>query len=62
MVLASLFGTPTGVLMFVVLYHPMHDLYKVHSEVIFFTLFGVFLALSWAGSHSVKAVLAPAKG
>ncbi|KAE8737021.1 hypothetical protein FOCC_FOCC017519 [Frankliniella occidentalis] len=55
MVLASLLGTPTGILFFTALYHPMHDLYKVHSEVTFFVVFAVFLALAWAGSYAAEA-------
>ncbi|KAK3923737.1 Phosphoribosylamine--glycine ligase [Frankliniella fusca] len=62
--LSGLLGTPTGVLFFTALYHPMHDLYKVHSEVTFFVVFAVFLALAWAGSRSREAVAAaaPASG
>ncbi|KAJ1521057.1 hypothetical protein ONE63_002764 [Megalurothrips usitatus] len=52
LVMASLLGTPLGVLMFPMLYHTFHDIYKVHSEVTFFALFAVFLAVSWAGTLS----------
>ncbi|KAJ2937405.1 hypothetical protein O0L34_g19091 [Tuta absoluta] len=33
---------PGGVLMFVPIYHPLHDLYGIHSEVTFFLLFSIF--------------------
>ncbi|CAH0385600.1 unnamed protein product [Bemisia tabaci] len=39
---AVLLGTPTGILFFVLIYHPLHDVLKIHSEVTFFTLFSVF--------------------
>ncbi|KAJ2954411.1 hypothetical protein O0L34_g2676 [Tuta absoluta] len=42
MLLAVLFGMPGGVLMFVPIYHPLHDLYGIHSEVTFFLLFSIF--------------------
>lgn len=33
LVSASLFGMPGGCLLFMVLYHPLHDFYNIHSEV-----------------------------
>nr|AXY94765.1 GMPiso00160 [Galleria mellonella] len=40
--IASLLGMPGGVLMFVPLYHPLHDVLGIHSEVTFFLLFSIF--------------------
>lgn len=40
--LASLLGMPGGVLMFVPIYHPLHDMYRIHTEVAFFLLFSIF--------------------
>lgn len=37
-------GMPGGVLMFVPLYHPLHDQHGLHSEVTFFALFALFAA------------------
>ncbi|CAG9781879.1 unnamed protein product [Diatraea saccharalis] len=42
LLVAVLLGMPGGVLMFVPIYHPLHDVYKIHSEVTFFLLFSIF--------------------
>lgn len=50
---------PGGVLIFTVLYHTMHDIYKVHSEVTFFVLFAIFMGLTITGlrySEPIKAL------
>ncbi|CAH0546976.1 unnamed protein product [Brassicogethes aeneus] len=52
--IAALLGTPGGILMFVVLYHPMHDIYNIHSEVCFFILFAFGLLIIWTGDRSKK--------
>lgn len=54
LVLASLLGMPGGVLLFLPLYHPLHDLGGVHSEVTFFILFTVFMAIIWSGDRCQK--------
>ncbi|KAG6457988.1 hypothetical protein O3G_MSEX010600 [Manduca sexta] len=41
-IIATLLGMPGGVLMFVPIYHPLHDILKIHSEVTFFMLFAIF--------------------
>ncbi|XP_046414735.1 uncharacterized protein LOC124176911 isoform X1 [Neodiprion fabricii] len=50
-VLPALLGMPGGVLLFLPLYHPLHDHYGIHSEVTFFFLFTVFLVLAWSGDR-----------
>ncbi|XP_049812477.1 uncharacterized protein LOC126259609 [Schistocerca nitens] len=52
--LAALLGTPGGVLLFLPLYHPLHDIAKIHSEVTFFIIFTVFLAIIWTSERSPK--------
>ncbi|KAL0902549.1 hypothetical protein ABMA27_000391 [Loxostege sticticalis] len=42
LMIAVLLGMPGGVLLFVPIYHPLHDVYKVHTEVAVFLLFTVF--------------------
>ncbi|XP_072931059.1 uncharacterized protein [Epargyreus clarus] len=49
MLLAALLGMPGGVLMFVPIYHPLHDLYKIHTEVAFFLLFAIFGVIVFHG-------------
>lgn len=46
-VIAALFGMPGGVLLFIPLYHPLHDVYHIHSEVTVFFLFAIFLSVIW---------------
>ncbi|XP_023945394.2 uncharacterized protein LOC112051101 [Bicyclus anynana] len=42
LIIATILGMPFGVLLFVPIYHPLHDNLKIHSEVTFFLLFSVF--------------------
>ncbi|CAK1555023.1 unnamed protein product [Leptosia nina] len=42
LVLSSMLGMFGGVLLFIPIYHPLHDMYKIHSEVTFFLLFAIF--------------------
>lgn len=51
---ASLLGTPGGILMFIPIYHPLHDVYKLHSEVTFFILFAIFLLIIWSGDRKAQ--------
>lgn len=50
--LTALLGMPGGVLLFLPLYHPLHDIAGIHSEVTFFMLFTVFLLISWTGDRT----------
>ena len=47
--LTALLGMPGGVLLFLPLYHLLHDIIGIHSEVTFFMLFTVILLISWTG-------------
>ncbi|XP_004929918.1 uncharacterized protein LOC101746861 [Bombyx mori] len=42
LILATILGMPGGVLLFVPIYHPLHDIYKIHSEITFFLLFAIY--------------------
>ncbi|XP_048508483.1 uncharacterized protein LOC105689904 isoform X2 [Athalia rosae] len=54
-VLTGLFTTPGGILMFLPIYHPLHDMHGIHSEVTFFLLLTIFLAIIWSGDrNSIK--------
>lgn len=53
-IIAALLGTPGGVLMFIPIYHPLHDTYKIHSEVTFFFLFSIFLLIVWTGDRVAR--------
>ncbi|KAJ9592732.1 hypothetical protein L9F63_015612, partial [Diploptera punctata] len=59
--LTGILGMPGGVLLFLPLYHPLHDLAGIHSEVTFFILFSIFLLISWTGdrtpSHDARPLL-----
>lgn len=50
--LTALLGMPGGVLLFLPIYHPLHDIAGIHSEVTFFILFTVFLLISWTGDRT----------
>lgn len=40
---------PGGVLILITLYHTMHDIYQIHSEVTFFVLFAIFMGITVTG-------------
>ncbi|KAL4703426.1 hypothetical protein ACJJTC_008145 [Scirpophaga incertulas] len=42
LILSVLLGMPGGVLLFIPIYHPLHDTYGIHSEVTFFMLLSIF--------------------
>ncbi|CAG4942030.1 unnamed protein product [Colias eurytheme] len=54
LILASLLGMPGGVVMFIPIYHPLHDLFNIHSEVTFFFLASIFLAIVLVGLLSER--------
>ncbi|XP_024944272.1 uncharacterized protein LOC107271244 [Cephus cinctus] len=56
-VLSSLLGMPGGVLLFLPIYHPLHDNFNVHTEVCFFLLFAVFLVLAWSGERASRPTI-----
>ncbi|KAF9417710.1 hypothetical protein HW555_005291 [Spodoptera exigua] len=49
LLISSLLGMPGGVLMFIPIYHPLHDVFKIHSEVTFFLLFSIFAMIVLSG-------------
>ncbi|XP_046977191.1 uncharacterized protein LOC124543163 [Vanessa cardui] len=49
LLIATLLGMPGGVLLFVPIYHPLHDVYKLHSEVTFFLLFSIYFVIVLLG-------------
>lgn len=54
---AAILGPVGGVLLFIPIYHPLHDVFKIHSEVTFFIIFTVSLVLVWSGDRSPKPLL-----
>lgn len=44
---ASFLGMPGGCLLFIPLYHPMHDFFNVHSEVTTVTIILIWAAVVW---------------
>jgi hypothetical protein len=61
-VLSAILGMPGGVLLFLPLYHPLHDLAGIHSEVTFFMLFTIFLLISWTGDRTPTPDARPRSG
>lgn len=46
-IIAAFLGMPGGVLLFIPLYHPLHDIYNIHSEITCFLLFAIYASLIW---------------
>ncbi|XP_067003157.2 uncharacterized protein [Anabrus simplex] len=57
--LAAMLGMPGGVLLFLPIYHPLHDLANVHSEVTFFMLLTMFLLIIWSADRVPKSPKIP---
>lgn len=53
-IIASLLGAPSGVILFLPNYHPLHDIFKVHSEVTFFIIFTIFLLIIWTADRQPR--------
>ncbi|RZF33725.1 hypothetical protein LSTR_LSTR007753, partial [Laodelphax striatellus] len=61
MLVASLLGAPGGVLVFILIYHPLHDIAGIHSEVTFFMMFSIVLLIVWSSDRSSnKSSITPA--
>ena len=60
--LTAVLAMPGGVLLFLPLYHPLHDIAGIHSEVTFFILFTVFLLISWTGDRTPTQDARPQPG
>ncbi|XP_066142181.1 uncharacterized protein [Euwallacea fornicatus] len=54
-IMAGFLGPVGGVLLFLPIYHPLHDILKIHSEVTYFILFTIFLILIWSGDRTPKS-------
>lgn len=54
-VIAGVLGTPGGILLFLPIYHPLHDIYKIHSEVTYFCILTTFLLIIWSGDRTPRS-------
>ncbi|KAK9887148.1 hypothetical protein WA026_020595 [Henosepilachna vigintioctopunctata] len=53
-IIASLLGTPGGVLLFLPIYHPLHDIWKIHGEVTYFIVLTIYLCIIWSADRKPK--------
>lgn len=53
---------PGGVLLFLPIYHPLHDLGKLHSENTFFMLFAAYLLIIWSADRQHRPNSRPVAG
>ncbi|XP_060521139.1 uncharacterized protein LOC132698828 [Cylas formicarius] len=53
-VITGFVGPIGGILLFIPIYHPLHDNYKIHSEVTFFILFTIFLLIIWSADRKPR--------
>lgn len=61
LICASLLGMPGGCLLFIPFYHPLHDFYKVPSEVTSVSILMVFTAIVWRFDRKSNRYQRPAK-
>ncbi|VEN42048.1 unnamed protein product [Callosobruchus maculatus] len=54
-IITAFLGPIGGILLFIPLYHPLHDLYNIHSEVTYFILFAIFLLIIWSGDRRARS-------
>lgn len=50
--LTALCGMPGGVLLFLPIYHPLHDFYHIHTEVCVMLLITIFLVVVWLSDRN----------
>ncbi|XP_017781550.1 PREDICTED: uncharacterized protein LOC108566262 [Nicrophorus vespilloides] len=50
---ASVLGTPFGILLFIPIYHPLHDIYGVHSSITFSIILLIFLVVIGFGCKNI---------
>ncbi|XP_039287090.1 uncharacterized protein LOC111051266 isoform X3 [Nilaparvata lugens] len=55
MLVASLLGAPGGVLVFILIYHPLHDIAGIHTEVTFFIMFSIVMLIIWTNDRCPKS-------
>lgn len=53
--LASLLGPIGGILLFIPIYHPLHDIFNIHTEVTCFIIVTIFLLLIWSGDRTSRS-------
>lgn len=51
-VLTGVLSMPMGVLQFLPLYHPLHDIYHIHSEVCVFIILSTYTAVVWIADRN----------
>ncbi|XP_064652904.1 uncharacterized protein LOC135503238 isoform X2 [Lineus longissimus] len=51
-IITGVFSMPMGVLQFLPLYHPLHDMLKLHTEVCVLLLIGIYIVMVWSGDRS----------
>lgn len=60
-VVAALLGMPGGCLLFIPLYHPLHDFYGVPSEITSVTILIIFVTIVWKYDRKSNRYEAPPK-
>ncbi|CAG0915723.1 unnamed protein product [Notodromas monacha] len=60
--LVGVTAMPLGVLMFVPVYHPLHDLFGIHNENCFFIILVIFLTIVWRADRHAGQASRPQKG
>lgn len=58
---ASILGMPGGCLLFIPLYHPLHDFFNVHSEVTAVTIILIWAAVVWKFDRKSNRLVKPEK-
>ncbi|KAJ3662166.1 hypothetical protein Zmor_006522 [Zophobas morio] len=53
-IIPGVLGTPGGILLFLPIYHPLHDIFKIHSEVTYFILLVISLLIIWSADRAPK--------
>nr|CAD7442488.1 unnamed protein product [Timema bartmani] len=61
-VMAALLGMPGGILLFIPIYHPLHDLFKVHTEVCVVLLLTGFFLIVWSTDRNPIGGARPSTG
>lgn len=54
MLIAAWLGMPGGILLFIPIYHPLHDIYNIHTEITVFMLFAIFFVFILRGLLSER--------
>ncbi|XP_067142696.1 uncharacterized protein [Centruroides vittatus] len=61
-ILTALFASPLGVIQFMLLYHSLHDLFKIHSEICVLLLVSLYLIIVWTADRNPSANARSEKG